>query len=167
MEALPDESDTPNLVTNMEVIQILSEQIQEREDRKKDNPRVRQRDWIEEQVHLYLTQITPLTRQRDLLPLVRQLRDDYKLTNAEILQILNFLPTESVETHMIIEDLPSRFSDEQEEELLKLIASYRATPGEASGEQNKTEDVDMEDSKPPAVENGGIPRARLKKDPPS
>lgn len=53
-----------------------------------------------------------------------QIRNGYGLTDGESLQILNHMPSELVELHLIIEDLPSRMSDERQEELLQLIGTY-------------------------------------------
>ena len=53
----------------------------------------------------------------------------YGLTDGEMLQILNHMPTELVELHLIIDDLPSRMSDERQEELLQLIATYAGRDG--------------------------------------
>ena len=50
--------------------------------------------------------------------------DGFGLTDSETLQILNHMPKEVVDIHLLIEDLPNRFSDEQQEELLKVIAKY-------------------------------------------
>ena len=52
------------------------------------------------------------------------IRNGYGLTDGETLQILNHMPSELVELHLIIEDLPSRMSDERQEELLQLIGTY-------------------------------------------
>jgi hypothetical protein len=51
-------------------------------------------------------------------------RTKYGLTNAEILQILNLMPTELVEAHLIVEELHTRLSEEEQEELLQLIRDY-------------------------------------------
>ena len=50
--------------------------------------------------------------------------EGFGLTDSETLQILNHMPKEVVDIHLLIEDLPNRFSDEQQEELLKVIAKY-------------------------------------------
>jgi DNA-directed RNA polymerase subunit F len=48
----------------------------------------------------------------------------YGLTDAEIMQILNLMPTELVEAHLIVEELHTRLSEEEQEELLQLIREY-------------------------------------------
>jgi RNA polymerase Rpb4 len=54
------------------------------------------------------------------------LRTGYNLTETETIQILNFMPTEPVELHLMVEDIHDRFPDEKDQEgLLALIAEYR------------------------------------------
>mmetsp|Transcript_8988 Transcript_8988/g.10413 ORF Transcript_8988/g.10413 Transcript_8988/m.10413 type:complete len:192 (-) Transcript_8988:307-882(-) len=48
----------------------------------------------------------------------------YGLTDAEILQVLNLMPTEPVEIHLIIEDLASRLNEDEINEMLQLISTY-------------------------------------------
>jgi RNA polymerase Rpb4 len=48
----------------------------------------------------------------------------FDLTEAESLQILNFMPTEPVEIHLVIEELHARMSEKEQDELLALIDSY-------------------------------------------
>ena len=48
----------------------------------------------------------------------------YGLTDGETLQILNHMPTEMVELHAMIDDLPGRMTESRQEELLDLIGLY-------------------------------------------
>mmetsp|Transcript_16668 Transcript_16668/g.47843 ORF Transcript_16668/g.47843 Transcript_16668/m.47843 type:complete len:251 (+) Transcript_16668:220-972(+) len=73
----------------------------------------------------------------------RQIQNGYGLTDGETLQILNHMPSELVELHLIIEDLPGRMSDERQEELLRLIATYAGRDGEQVEENG--DDVMEED----------------------
>ena len=73
--------------------------------------------------------------------LVSHLKEDFGLTSAETLQILNFMPRETVEIHLIIQDLPSRLTEERQEELLKLIGSYITEPDEEQGDINGNEEL--------------------------
>jgi tetrahydromethanopterin S-methyltransferase subunit A len=50
--------------------------------------------------------------------------EDFQLTDAEILQILNHMPSEPVEIHLMIEDLMSRMDEEKQNNLLQLITEY-------------------------------------------
>jgi len=56
----------------------------------------------------------------------------FGLTHAEAIQCLNTVPTEPVEIHLLIEDLPGRLSDRQQEELLELMRSYDTQRGGAA-----------------------------------
>jgi antitoxin component of MazEF toxin-antitoxin module len=47
------------------------------------------------------------------------------LTEAEALQVINFMPTEPVEIHLMVEEMHTRMSEDRQRELLDLIASYR------------------------------------------
>ena len=52
-----------------------------------------------------------------------------------MLQILNWMPKEMVEFHLIIEDLSSRLSEEQQMGLIEVIHKY-ATPLEEDNNSN-------------------------------
>lgn len=51
----------------------------------------------------------------------------FGLTDSETLQILNHVPREPVEIHLLIEDLPSRFNDDEQERLLQSIQTHLCT----------------------------------------
>uniref|UniRef100_A0A7S0Y7Q5 DNA-directed RNA polymerase III subunit RPC9 n=1 Tax=Pseudo-nitzschia delicatissima TaxID=44447 RepID=A0A7S0Y7Q5_9STRA len=48
----------------------------------------------------------------------------YGLTEAETLQVLNFMPQEPVEIHLMVDDLHDRMSETKQEEFLGMIRSY-------------------------------------------
>jgi hypothetical protein len=56
------------------------------------------------------------------------LASGFGLTQAEALQILNFMPTEAVELHLLIEDLDSRLTQKQQDGLLETISIYTREP---------------------------------------
>lgn len=121
----------PDLVANIEVMQILEEKIAARKEAKKatkGGTTLRQRDWIEEKVLEYLKSTPCVQAAPDKMPqLVKRLRgrpkEGFGLTDAETLQVLNFMPRESVEIHLMIEELQVRMPEERQEELLELVAS--------------------------------------------
>jgi RNA polymerase Rpb4 len=51
----------------------------------------------------------------------------FGLTDAESIQIVNYAPTEIVEIHLMIEELQSRFTDNEQEVLLKIISKFTTT----------------------------------------
>jgi hypothetical protein len=121
MEILSTESndEAPELVTNFEVLQLLSSH----KPKKKSHPQSHV-DWIKDHVQSYLKTTPCASIKKDKLPpLIQQLQHEFCLTSAETLQIVNFMPRESVELFLIIKDLPSRLSEKRQEELLALIAS--------------------------------------------
>ena len=66
--------------------------------------------------------------------------DKYGLTDAETLQILNHMPTEQVDIHLMIEDLPSRLDEDEQTKLLELIAQHAGT--EEVEETEELEDLE-------------------------
>jgi len=106
------------------------------------------RDWIEQKVYNYLL-TTPATQTtlKQLPELVAQLKrqpvndkevlpdatplEGYGLTDAESLQVINLMPSEPVELHLIVQDITSRLSEEQQNKLLETIGKYKEqTPQE-------------------------------------
>ena len=157
MEVLT-ESDSPVLISNAEVLEMISQNIDRRKaaearnskkKRRRDKPsKFIHRDWIEENVYRYL-QRTPCVDISDPLKLKSKLmaskkqqtningnysnankRTGFDLTEAESLQIVNFLPKEPVEIHLMVEEMHARMSEERQGELLELIISHRKDGGE-------------------------------------
>jgi RNA polymerase Rpb4 len=196
--SLYNATETPVLISNIEVLELLQKQQKQRVEQEKaaaqrgggeqqqqgDNNgdagrplakkqrRVRHRDWIEEQVMLYI-QSTPcmqianstrperhqLEKKLTNLPkkkgigsssesfnstttmtttttdasstgsngagqqLHLQQQGGYGLMPAEALQILNFMPTQMVEIHLMIEELNERMTEKQQEEFLKFMSN--------------------------------------------
>lgn len=120
---------------------------QKKELKQKGRNKLKQKKWTEEQVLEYIEE-TPCTNvDFDALPnLVKRLRapkpkkssssssadmtkikhdeDNFGLTDAETLQILNLMPQELVEYHLIIEDISSRMSDDRQNELIDIVKQY-------------------------------------------
>mmetsp|Transcript_11306 Transcript_11306/g.21153 ORF Transcript_11306/g.21153 Transcript_11306/m.21153 type:complete len:199 (-) Transcript_11306:106-702(-) len=197
MEVLKS-GDVPALVTNIEVMNILSkrrtrqteQQLNDESDKTTTNPtattaqkkkadKLRHRDFIETKVFEYL-QSTPCANvEFELMPeFVSKLKggskerlldatvptkesleeevakvgndlnnatsEGFHLTDAEILQILNHMPSEPVEIHLMIEDLMSRMDEEKQNNLLQLIGEY-SNPQEAATEEEEIIEEDLID----------------------
>jgi hypothetical protein len=149
MEVLKS-GDSPSLISNIEVMNLLRERIESRKPLSDANNNgesattvtthqvpFQNRDWIESTVLNYL-QTSPCggteVKMEDMPKLVERLQrepgsstteDGYGLTNAETLQVLNHLPTSLVELHLLIEDLENR-------------------PGFAADSQNSGEEKQMQ-----------------------
>eukprot|EP00249_Psilotum_nudum_P010499 c22576_g1_i1 orf=803-1234(-) len=60
--------------------------------------------------------------------------DNYVLTKAERLQIVNLRPSTAVEVHLIVEDCEERMTDEAVEQFIETIASALPPPAEPEAE---------------------------------
>ena len=74
---------------------------------------------------------------------------NYGLTEAEALQILNFMPSEPVEIHLMVDELHDRMSEAKQEEFLNMIRSYNTsveTPDNGEEKSTGTNEVGVKDS---------------------
>jgi len=140
---------------------------QKQELKQKGRNKLKQKKWMEEQVLEYIEE-TPCTNvDFDALPnMVKRLRapkpkkssssssdmtkikhdeDNFGLTDAETLQILNLMPQELVEYHLIIEDISSRMSDDRQNELIEIVKQYVAVVKDEEQQNNNNNDA-MEDA---------------------
>lgn len=165
MEILTDsKSRNPVLLPNLTLMEMLEKDVRDnkkiqREKQKKqrrngrhnnDKSKFEHRDWIQEHVLEYLkstpcVNIKPTSKLEELKSKVK----GYGVTEAESIQILNLMPTEPVEIHLMVEDLHSRMSETKQEEFLTMIQSYNSTTNSSNSNddttQQNTHDV-VEDS---------------------
>lgn len=172
MEVLKS-GEVPALVTNIEVMNILSKRIEKRREAEealgevvpKKDSKLRHRDFIEEKVFEYL-QSTPCAAVdfQQMPVLMSKLRgnkdpsdnqttvetveaekaevssqskeqgESFNLTDAEMLQVLNHMPTEPVEIHLMMEELSSRMDEDRQNEMLQIISEYAQNGYEADEE---------------------------------
>lgn len=144
MEVLAkDKLDSPFLLSNAEVIHLLGDRLRSRNEksRKKQHPKknkYKHRDWIESQVVEYLKTTPCVDLERDnlenfqsTLMSSKKLKSSgntasetgFGLTEAEALQVVNFMPKEKVEIHLMVEELHTRMTDDRQDELLQYIQS--------------------------------------------
>ncbi|VEU37305.1 unnamed protein product [Pseudo-nitzschia multistriata] len=98
----------------------------------------------------------------------------YALTEAETLQVLNFMPQEMVEIHLMVEDLHDRMSEAKQEEFLEMIRSYNTsvetTEKDSSNDVEEDEEEVVEDSIELLEKAGndndddGLPAMKVKKE---
>ena len=175
MEILTNAS-SPTLISNKQVLEILKKNAEQRleqegkrrKDKKKN--RFRHRDWIETQVINYLDG-TPCVQLEGMAAMealheklvsskqTRQTTDEtnetaeakttgFGLTDAEALQLVNFMPTEPVEIHLMIEELHARMSETKQEELIDVIKGYRV---DCEGSPDMAMVDESSDTTPPAI----------------
>lgn len=172
MEPLKN-GDTPALVSNLEVMELLQERMATRQPDKSDGSvkstkgPFHQRDWIEQTVLGYLKSspvgssdlnmgeipklIETLRREEAITaPSEKKLKTDtdqdmqgYGLTTAETLQVLNHLPTSLVELHLLIEDLEKRVPDEEKQ--MEFLKLICQYSGREVDEQEESTEDDMEE----------------------
>lgn len=175
VEVLTD-SDSAVLISNAEVLEMLNKKITKRkekeakqEGRKKQNNKFAHRDWIEEHVHDYL-QTTPCVNieTSKLEELKTKLiaskkhsvagnaakMTGFSLTEAESLQLLNFMPQEPVEIHLMVEELHARMTDTRQEELLELIRSNMKDAGDQANSTFEQEEIVEEEAMETAEDEG-------------
>ena len=119
-----------------------------------DKNKFAHRDWIQEQVlqylkstacvNLHISKLNELkskcmstkknkrrpqqkNERQQSTPLTASQTSGYGLTEAEAIQILNFMPQEPVEIHLMVEDLHARMSETKQEEFLAMIRSYNSS----------------------------------------
>ncbi|MGK3754804.1 MAG: DNA-directed RNA polymerase subunit F [Bacillariaceae sp.] len=168
MEILTDsKSRNPVLLPNLTLMEMLENDVRDNKIRLEKGKKLRRnnsrhnndknkfehRDWIQEHVLEYLkstpcVNIAPASKLEELKSKV----EGYGVTEAESIQILNLMPTEPVEIHLMVEDLHARMSETKQEELLNMIQSYNSTTTLTNSSstnddttQQKTHDV-VEDS---------------------
>lgn len=143
---------TPQLISNAKVLEILNNQQPSRRHHKRQRgvparhvakqvqkylqttPCCRIRSSTQQQEELM--QKLQCKKKRALLPpppsanthetataQAQQEATGFGLTHAEAIQCLNMVPTELVEIHLIVEDLPGRLSERQQQDLLALLIS--------------------------------------------
>ena len=193
MELVDGDSESPTLISNLEVMQLLQKNIEERAKKngqrkvkKRPNKQFRHRDWVETEVHRYLestpcgkldpdrrdefysklkgnkkirqktVSATVATKQEDSVEEQQQqtqhkdtasasVPTGYNLTEAEALQIMNTMPSEPVEIHLMIDELQSRMSEERQEQFLEFIASYCKEDEEQNDTANATQEAEPMD----------------------
>jgi len=185
--------DVPALVTNIEVMNILSENIQRRVEAEKEKAereglapdettegqeisggvrrrvdrrqlKLRHRNHVEDTVHEYLKYSACAEVDSDRMPeLVARLQQNdsnattisvgggvdsdiggFGLMDAETLQVLNLMPKEPVELHLIVEDLMGRMDEDRQRELLDLLPQYRTSSVDEMLESKEIADLEGE-----------------------
>ncbi|CAJ1935432.1 unnamed protein product [Cylindrotheca closterium] len=141
MEVLAkDKSDSPLLLSNAEVAQLLEDRSKSRNEKSRKKIKYKHRDWIEIKVLEYLKTTPCVDLDKESLDIFqstlmssKKLKSSgntasetgFGLTEAEALQVLNFMPKEKVEIHLMVEELHTRMTDDRQDELLQYIESKR------------------------------------------
>lgn len=81
--------------------------------------------------------------QQNLLP-------EFRLSQIELLQLLNLCPNTSLELHKVVEECESRMTEQQTDQLLALIALHLPGPLQDAGEGDEEEKEVADDAEPAA-----------------
>jgi hypothetical protein len=153
-------SDRPVNISNIEVLDIL-QQRQDTKQKDRLSKKYQQGEWVEQQVLTYLKATPGCTRlessrrkelQTKLQSSKKQKSYDgeattgFDLTIQEATQILNFMPTEPVEVHLMIHELHDRMTEKEQDALLELISSYVKTEVKSEEEEEPTTEERVEET---------------------
>eukprot|EP01133_Synstelium_polycarpum_P008029 gene8029-9433_t len=122
MKIIPNEYE--ELISNYEVLSLL-------EHKRKIKGQTLLNDFLNNTVNYLKT--TPAAKETlESARATRKVCQEYRLTKAETLQILNIAPSTEVEVHLIIEDCEDRLADP-----LDLLAAIKEHLGAATERQGK------------------------------
>lgn len=142
MEVLSSQSHTPILFPNAGLLVTLEKDVKEnKKHRNNRRDKFEHRDWIQGQVLDYLKgtpcvniSISKIKELKSKCVCVAKKNrnsssegktaDGFGLTEAETIQILNLMPTEPVEMHLVVEDLHARMTETKQGEFLDMVRSY-------------------------------------------
>ncbi|GLD95736.1 hypothetical protein PINS_up004414 [Pythium insidiosum] len=116
-------------LTDMEVLQLMQERKEQRL-HKTANAAYAERNWMDHKVVKFLShshsRCATLDARRvdDFVHALRHA--GLELSPSETLQFINHCPMELVDIHLIVEDCAGRFSEEQINELLRIVETTLA-----------------------------------------
>lgn len=116
-------NDCAALLTNQEVLVLLND-IQSGKLHKKPNSQQQNLATICYETVKYLEKTPCKSQDSEFIRKFTTKVQPFNLTKAEILQLLNHLPTTGVEIQLLIEESEERLTEEQTEELLEIIQEF-------------------------------------------
>ncbi|GAB0137576.1 hypothetical protein EsDP_00005836 [Epichloe bromicola] len=142
------------VLSNYEVYEHLSDQRDRYKQNKRRGPP--NLETVVREILQYLrTEPSPLSQKPltynpgCITQLLERLRP-YELSKGEVVMILNLRPASVAALNTIIEDMPERFSDEQQEDMVNSVAEilgqFEAAEAAENGEAAEEGDVDMNDA---------------------
>lgn len=140
MEVLNEKS---ALLSNCEVLLLLNE-IQENKSKLKDNKQLATIAY-ESIKYLEDSHSSGVTAEQ-IRHFLLQIKDNFRLTKAEKLQILNQRPNTLVELQLLIEENEERFSEEAMEQLLTVVRKTLNTDCEEVDKDSDENNEDIIDS---------------------
>ncbi|VUC34773.1 unnamed protein product [Clonostachys rosea] len=141
------------VLSNFEVYEHLAELQSRKEKRKRKTPPSNQGlvvDRVVEWLRLWPNPLsqTPITYQADSIPTLLQRLRPYDLTKGELIMILNIRPFTTPALNTTIEDMEVRFNEDQQNEILAIIAEVlgQFDPPEGAEGAEAAADTSMADA---------------------
>ncbi|EFY90328.1 Calcitonin peptide-receptor component protein [Metarhizium acridum CQMa 102] len=136
------------VLSNYEVYQHLTDQ-RDRYKQKKHRGPPNLETVVRETAPSPLSQ-KPLTYTPEAITQIIEKLSPYELSKGEMVMILNLRPASIAALNTIIEDMPERYSDEQQEEIVGIVADvlgqFEVAEAEENGDAGEGEDVNMNDA---------------------
>ena len=116
---------------NVEVKNVVEERIKHRT--KSLRTEYADRNWMDHKV-LHYVQLSTLPPSSTLVSL-----REMGISSIEILQMINFQPTQPVDIHVIIEKCEERYNEEQVEDILSILATGLGLVQDDENDERTTE----------------------------
>jgi DNA-directed RNA polymerase subunit F len=118
-------SSNDGLLTNYEVLDLIKERKAQRDYWRKDTIHLQPRIALENKIQAYMkNSITKSLSFEQIQGLLRQLKQlQLQLTEEEMIQLANLLPTSEVEMYLIVSNAAERLTEDQISVLLETIKS--------------------------------------------
>lgn len=92
----------------------------------------------------------PLTYTPDCISRLLEKLRPYELSKGEVVMILNLRPASVAALNTIIEDMPERFPDEEQEQMVNIVAEilgqFEVAEAEDGGDAPENGDVKMDEA---------------------
>ena len=118
------------MLSNYEVYTLLQEAQTKLSKIKGPNRRLQNLATIAYETNKYLSETPCKMQSRRIIEDFLMALGPFKLTRAEKLQLLNLRPTTAVEVHLIVEECEERLTEEQVDDLIKVVAEKLPGPAD-------------------------------------
>ncbi|XP_076809939.1 DNA-directed RNA polymerase III subunit RPC9-like [Clavelina lepadiformis] len=126
---------TSAMLSNYEVLKVLNDYAAEQKENKRNDQNL---STITYETLKYLNETPAGLQNEEIIPEVVKALSSFGLTKAEKLQLINLRPTTAVEISLIVEESEERISENQIEEILRIISQLPALEEEEE-EENEEE----------------------------
>ena len=136
-------NDNSAVLSNYEVLQLLSD-IQSGRGQIKPNKHQKNLATITYETVKYIVNTPSKKQTPELVENLMTELQDFNLTKAEKLQILNQRPTSAVEIQLIVEESEERLTEEQIYQLLDIVSKYNPSEDTSNVEEEGMEEDETE-----------------------